>query len=93
MINGTVRLVHMPGRTRLSVSPKSGMSKMADTIVLAISMNAYARRVDVEFFIDGKHLQHRLHAAEPKQHVTLLKSDPIAQPIFGFFDVKNSLSD
>jgi hypothetical protein len=38
-------------------------------------------RVDVEFFIDGHVLQHKLHAAEPQQHATLDNKLPIAQPI------------
>jgi len=75
-------LEQMPGKICSRNEPSPGISKMAETTALIIKIKAYAKRVDVEFFIDGKHLQHKLHAAEPQQHVILLNSDPIAQPIF-----------
>jgi len=45
-------------------------------------MTAYAIRVEVEFLQEGQHLQHKLHAALPKQQATAPASDPIIQPIF-----------
>ena len=77
--------VQTPGNSFLKVLPRPGINIIAETKAPSIKKKAYARRVEVEFFILGHALQHKLHAAEPQQHVTLDNKLPMAQPIISKF--------